>query len=62
MEEIYRSLNPLNQVYVFNSSNEKYVSLWGHRICLNPLNQVYVFNIFLMGAAYGKKKIFVLIP
>ena len=40
------SLNPLNQVYVFNLEKirSKDYDKWEHS--LNPLNQVYVFNAF----------------
>ena len=42
------SLNPLNQVYVFNSKFRQQVSaLWIQS--LNPLNQVYVFNLVQAG-------------
>ena len=41
--ELYQSLNPLNQVYVFNRTKE---AVNGNMpfVGLNPLNQVYVFN------------------
>ena len=37
------SLNPLNQVYVFNKEKPTLIRNGGMRR-LNPLNQVYVFN------------------
>ena len=45
MFEKEASLNPLNQVYVFNEENmDVKIKIVGNGISLNPLNQVYVFN------------------
>ena len=38
------SLNPLNQVYVFNAIKTVSNIAMHKAISLNPLNQVYVFN------------------
>ena len=38
------SLNPLNQVYVFNACSFDIETSSFYESCLNPLNQVYVFN------------------
>ena len=55
------SLNPLNQVYVFNEVFELQVLVRRELSCLNPLNQVYVFNVTVMSCLTQQKGL-VLIP
>ena len=42
------SLNPLNQVYVFNPQAKGPVAQLFGEERLNPLNQVYVFNDYIL--------------
>ena len=59
--ELYQSLNPLNQVYVFNKVRiSGYLPIGFY--CLNPLNQVYVFNRYTVRGPYGHTCPVVLIP